>query len=297
MEVTQVIYNCDCRQVPEGVIKACHVMITDPPYSEHVHNNAVSCSAYTGGQGIRDRDFGFANLSDDLRAWVAKAAALVRKWSIVYSDVESAQDLRKQAEHAGATYVRTIPWVRWSMPQTSGDRPTTGQEKLVLVWGDEPIDLDLLHFWGAMGGAKGWHGNGNLTHYAHTALRGKDKHPTEKPLDQSLDLVVNYSEPGETVFDPFAGAGSIGLACRLLGRAYIGCELSPQWAERAARRIASAELSARDAERLSKWREARAEELATIRAAKHTRSKQELHRIEVLECALAHTANILPRCA
>jgi site-specific DNA-methyltransferase (adenine-specific) len=53
-------------------------------------------------------------------------------------------------------------------------------------------------------------------------LRGEDKHKAEKPLDQALDLVEWFSDEGETVFDPFAGSGTIGLACRILGRSYLG---------------------------------------------------------------------------
>jgi DNA modification methylase len=93
--------------------------------------------------------------------------------------------------------------------------------------------------WGSQGGSKKphWHGPGNLTHLAHLCLRGEDKHKTEKPLDQALDLVSWFSDPGDWVFDPFAGRGTFGLACKILGRNYIGVEMNPAEAQLAQARI------------------------------------------------------------
>jgi site-specific DNA-methyltransferase (cytosine-N4-specific) len=49
--------------------------------------------------------------------------------------------------------------------------------------------------------------------------------------------VLAGSRPGDTVLDPFAGAGTTGLAARRLGRDFVGIELSPEYAELARRRI------------------------------------------------------------
>lgn len=40
-----------------------------------------------------------------------------------------------------------------------------------------------------------------------------------------------------TVLDPFAGSGTTGVVARLLGRRFIGIELSPEYAAMARRRI------------------------------------------------------------
>jgi DNA modification methylase len=49
-------------------------------------------------------------------------------------------------------------------------------------------------------------------------------HPFEKPLSLMERLVRIYSDPGDTVFDPFMGSGSTIKACINLGRHAIGCE-------------------------------------------------------------------------
>jgi DNA modification methylase len=45
---------------------------------------------------------------------------------------------------------------------------------------------------------------------------------------------------GGTVLDPFMGSGSTALACDAEQFNFIGCELSPEYAEIARRRIAAA---------------------------------------------------------
>lgn len=44
---------------------------------------------------------------------------------------------------------------------------------------------------------------------------------------------------GGTVLDPFAGSGTTGMVAVANGRAFIGCELNPEYAEMARKRIAS----------------------------------------------------------
>jgi site-specific DNA-methyltransferase (adenine-specific) len=47
-----------------------------------------------------------------------------------------------------------------------------------------------------------------------------------------------FTEPGETVLDPFMGSGTTGVACARLGCKFIGIEKRPDYFEIACRRIA-----------------------------------------------------------
>jgi DNA modification methylase len=72
------------------------------------------------------------------------------------------------------------------------------------------------------------------------AAAEKNGHPCPKPLEWMLWLVELCTLPGETVLDPFAGSGTTGVACAMLGRNFIGVELSPEYHAIAERRIAEA---------------------------------------------------------
>jgi site-specific DNA-methyltransferase (adenine-specific) len=207
------------------------VMITDPPYSDYVHANATSNRS--DGNGTLKRDLGFESVTPELRDVGAAIADNVCRWSVIFSDHESTHLWRAAVP---VPYIRMIPWIRWSQPQKSGDRPCSGSEA-------------VLHFHPK--GRKHWNGPGSLTHYAAKAMRGSGKHPTQKPLELALSLVSWFSDPGDVVVDPFAGAGTIPLACKLLGRSCVATEIDPTWCAYGNLRLDS--LLDSDAASLARW--------------------------------------------
>jgi site-specific DNA-methyltransferase (adenine-specific) len=50
-------------------------------------------------------------------------------------------------------------------------------------------------------------------------------------------MILAGSREGDTVLDPFSGAGTTGLVALRHNRSYIGCELNPEYAELSRRRI------------------------------------------------------------
>lgn len=67
------------------------------------------------------------------------------------------------------------------------------------------------------------------------------EHPTEKPLDLFKRLVYTSTVAGDTVFDPFMGSGTAGVAALQYDRDFIGCELNPDYYRIAERRIRNEE--------------------------------------------------------
>jgi site-specific DNA-methyltransferase (adenine-specific) len=65
----------------------------------------------------------------------------------------------------------------------------------------------------------------------------RNHHPTVKPTDLMRYLCRMVTPPGGTVLDPFTGSGSTGRGAVLEGFDFIGCELSPEYAEIARARI------------------------------------------------------------
>jgi DNA modification methylase len=65
----------------------------------------------------------------------------------------------------------------------------------------------------------------------------KNNHPTVKPIALMEALVKEFTEEGSTVFDPFTGSGTTGIASVKEGRNFIGCELTPEYIPLARARI------------------------------------------------------------
>jgi len=127
-----LVLHADARAIADQICAAHFAsMITDPPYADRVHSRAISNGM--GGTGPHARDLGFASIDDGLRSAIGAIAGSVTRWSAVFSDLESSHLWRAAVEPAGAEYIRTVPWVRWSQPQITGDRPPSGAE-LVCLW-------------------------------------------------------------------------------------------------------------------------------------------------------------------
>ena len=70
----------------------------------------------------------------------------------------------------------------------------------------------------------------------------KGKHPCEKPQDLLRHIITASSRPGAVVLDCFMGSGSTGVACRELGREFIGIELDAEYFRKASDRINQSDL-------------------------------------------------------
>lgn len=237
MTATQIMIHADIRHVELAELTAARFAscIMDPPYSPRVHERATSNG--TNGAGPRERDLGFACLDAATRAAVARVAASCSRWGAVFSDIEGAHAWREALTGAGVEYIRAVPWVRWSQPQLSGDRPPSGCELVTLVHARS---------------AKHWSGPGSLTAFDTRSLRGAEKYSCEKPLDLMLSLVSWFSDFGENVVDPCAGAGTTLRACALLGRDAVGFDVSADAVARTRARLASP-LTAGERERCERW--------------------------------------------
>jgi site-specific DNA-methyltransferase (adenine-specific) len=70
-------------------------------------------------------------------------------------------------------------------------------------------------------------------------------HPTQKPVQLITRIILDNTSEGDTIFDPFMGSGTTGVACVQTGRNFIGVEIDPGYFKIAERRIAEAQLQMR----------------------------------------------------
>lgn len=62
-------------------------------------------------------------------------------------------------------------------------------------------------------------------------------HPTQKPLEACNYMIRTYTNEGDVVLDNCMGSGSVGVACALLNRNFIGIEIIEDYYELASERI------------------------------------------------------------
>jgi len=242
-----VIHVGDCLG-PEGLVtlgdKSVDHVITDPPYDEHTHK--AGRRGHTGyaedhvsqrATFNRNRELGFDPLTvAHMYALAGHFARVARRWVVVFCALEMTHHWRRECEREGLQYIRTMLWHKLgATPQFTGDRPAQACEAMVLF---HPP------------GRKRWNGGGKHGFYEFPIVldrggRTPRLHTTQKPLELMRALVADFTDPGDLVLDPFAGSGTTGVACRMLGRRFIGWEQNPDYAEIARRRIAGEEAKPR----------------------------------------------------
>ncbi len=79
--------------------------------------------------------------------------------------------------------------------------------------------------------------NQDIPQYKGNEPGRKDEHPTQKPEKLMKKLLLIHSEKGQTVLDPFMGSGTTGVACKELGRDFIGIEINEEYFKIAQNRI------------------------------------------------------------
>ena len=79
----------------------------------------------------------------------------------------------------------------------------------------------------------------SILRFSGASMRSEREHPTQKPVDLIAYLVKTYSKENDIIFDPFIGSGTTAVACKMLKRNYIGCEISKEYCEIAEQRIKS----------------------------------------------------------
>lgn len=201
--------------LPVGCVD--HV-ITDPPYSEHVHGKSRRGASLPDGRGekwrgesgeraclSRARELGFESITPELmQASAATFARIVKRWVLTFCDDEIAGDWKAANVAAGLQHVRVGHWHKLGCtPQFTGDRPGSDSESIVIA---HPK------------GRKRWNGGGTWATWTHPiALQRGDGtirvHTTQKPESLMLELVSLFTDPGELILDPFAGSGTTGVAC------------------------------------------------------------------------------------
>jgi len=203
------------RAMPD---KSVDHVITDPPYSARTH---AGFGAEGRSDGFKPREaLAFPPMTALFATELAEQFERVcRRWVVCFGD-EATMGYWLEC---GLPWVRAGFWVKTDgMPQMSGDRPANGADTISIMHVTRP----------AKSGRIRWNGGGKAAIWLRGVQRADRhqgrNHPTPKPIDLMMDLVSDFTDPGDVILDPFCGGGSSGVAALRLGRSFIGIEQDPE---------------------------------------------------------------------
>ena len=219
------IINEDCFKVIQQFIEndfKVDAIITDIPYQISVDNNFKTMKDRTGRNGI---DFGEWDKEFDCSSLGIFSKILKPNGSIVlFHSFEQYTNVKKTFEDNGLECKDRIIWEKTNpMPRNRDRRYISNCE---------------MGSWYVMKKAK-WTFNRQDEKYQKMIFRYpsesgggfKRYHPTQKNLELMKEIVAIHTNENDIVFDPFAGSGSTGVACKLLNRNFIGCEIDKNYAK------------------------------------------------------------------
>ena len=212
----------DCRDVLP-MLSGVDTVVTDPPYgADDTHARHLSNIVLRNGEAAR-QPLGFVGID------AAECVQLARTWTAIAARwvVFTCEWKFIHALDTAGVLVRFGIWRKPDgAPQFTGDRPGTGWEAVAIC--HRP-------------GSKRWNGGGKHAFWSFPKQENNSGHPTGKPVGLILSFIADFTEPGETVLDPFMGSGTTGVACAMLGRKFIGIETEPRYFDIACRRIEAAQ--------------------------------------------------------
>jgi DNA modification methylase len=226
------------------------VVFVDPPYN-------VRIEGHVSGKGkIRHREFaqGSGELKrDEFIRFLTNSCGLLAKHSIdgaihyVCMDWRHAAELLAAGEDVYSELKNIAVWIKNNPGMGSLYR---SQHELVFVFksgtGRHTNNIEL---------GKYGRNRSNVWRYdsASTQARKGNNllalHPTAKPVDLVIDVLLDCSHRGEIVLDSFLGSGTTLLAAERTGRICRGIELDPLYVDTSIRRWQN--LTGSDAIRLS----------------------------------------------
>ncbi len=243
--MTWTLHHGDCLDPATGLAiladRSVDVTISDPPYEAEAHTDQRrqkgSATRPGGGDEWREvnpsgLDFG-AIAPEQRSAVAAQMARVSRHRAVVFCQAEAVQAWREAFDAAGMPYRRTLVWVKPdAMPSLHGRWPGQAFESIVLAQHRSAPACPL---------------GGKARSYtmARDVWRDGAPHPTTKPLPLMRQIVEDFTSPGDLVLDPFAGSGTTGIACKMLGRRFVGWERDANYHAIATRRLSGDEAKPR----------------------------------------------------
>lgn len=228
-----IIGNCtlylgDSLEIMKEIGPVDHI-ITDPPYEASLHEAKKKDSKLRkdGAKELKALDFSGV---DEIRpAFVLAASEFCNGWLLAFCTVEGVAKWADEINASPIRYKRACIWIKPdSTPQLNGQGPAQGAECFVTAW--------------CASGFSKWNAGGKRGVYRHT-VNPPDRHgehPTEKPWRLFYELLMDFTNPGQLILDPFMGSGTTGVAAVKGGRRFIGVEIDEKYFDVAVKRIEEA---------------------------------------------------------
>ena len=228
------LYKGDSLGLLEHIETKVDMIFADPPYFLSTGNGKVNINGeyIRFDKGLWDRVRSKEEKDEFNFKWISATCNLLKENGTIWicGTYHNIFSVEKCLEDLGFKIINIIVWQKPDPPTTLTDKRfnfcaeyiiwatrknckdyTFNQEVLAKVNGGTPMP----DVW-KIPAACSWE-------------KACGKHPTQKPLRLLYRAILASTNEGDIILDPFAGSSSTGIAANLLGRKFIGCEMSDDY--------------------------------------------------------------------
>ena len=210
----------DCRdsKLVSAVLGSAlpQLMVTDPPYGVEYdpawrHKRGVNNSARKG-----------KIQNDEIADWTPVWKLFPGEIAYVWHGALRSTIVAESLFNAGFTIRAQIIWAKERLVMSQGD----------YHWQHEPC-------WYAVRKKGHWTGDRKQTTLWSIPSGGQDaqtRHATQKPVECMRRPMLNNSNPGQAIYEPFLGSGTTLIAAQSCGRVCLAIEIDPLFVDLAIRR-------------------------------------------------------------
>ena len=240
MRINQVIQG-DCLEVMKEIPdKSIDLILVDPPY------------------GINYREWDkFEDFMKFTEGWVKECFRVLKDNGSFYSFMgwSNVSEFKILLDKYG-----TIKnWITWHRTKGRGSKSNYKSMKEEILfytkgkkytWNEQKMLKKHIFPYVKDGKPRGWFTNedgekcrwtglGNVWFYTVPFWKMPEYagHPSQKPIMMFERMILSSSNEEDTILDPFAGAGTTGVACKNINRNYILIEKNPEYCRMAEERI------------------------------------------------------------
>ncbi len=130
-----------------------------------------------------------------------------------------------------------LPWCK-TMSSYLGNEMTYNRASELIFWHWKGGKITTFNKAWTFHGDRDWF-MGNVAVGEVQKQRTRKGHPAPRPIWLYERFVRKLTNPGDVVLDPFMGTGTGGIACKRLGRFFVGYEISEKYAASAAKHLSA----------------------------------------------------------
>jgi len=228
------LYKGDSLELLNSIDIKVDTIFADPPYFLSTGNGKVNINGqyikFDKGQWdrVRSRDE-----KDEFNLkWLSSCCNRLKDNGTIWvcGTYHNIFSVEKCLDELGFKIINMIVWQKPDPPFTLSDKRFNFSAEYI-IWATRKWCKDYTFNYDALMKVNGGTQMQDVWRISAAGTWEKKcgKHPTQKPLRLLYRAILASTNEGDIILDPFSGSSTTGIAANLLGRRFIGCEMSDEY--------------------------------------------------------------------